>query len=221
MALPENASGLVFVRRQDFLVHLDKQGQEQYTGYRIKILHPNALQLGNLTISWNPAYGVPTAHSIKIYRDGETIDILSKASFEILRREDQLEAAKLDGILTAVLRVGDLRVGDELEVAFTIQASDPTLGNKDSGLLFLLPNPPTGRFHLGVNWLEGQEPKLKMTRDMAAIAKRSPRSIDAQLDNPGALSPPKDAPPRYQWQRIIEYSDFLDWNKISKSFAWL
>lgn len=219
MPLPENASGLVFVRRQDFLIHLDKRGQEQYTGYRIKILHPNALQLGNLSISWNPAYGVPTVHSIKIHRDGEAIDILGRASFEILRREDQLEAAKLDGILTSVLRVADLRVGDELEFAFTIRASDPSLGNKDSGLLVLLPNPPAGRFHLGVSWLEGQEPQLKLTPDMAAIAKRGSRSVDVQLDNPGALIPPKDAPPRYQWQRVIEYSDFPDWNTISQSFA--
>jgi hypothetical protein len=37
-----------------------------------------------------------------------------------LRREDQLEAAMLDGLLTAVLRVPDLRVGDDLEIAYTV-----------------------------------------------------------------------------------------------------
>ena len=33
------------------------------------------------------------------------LDVLAKTGFEILRREDQLEAAMLDGMLTAVLRV--------------------------------------------------------------------------------------------------------------------
>ena len=160
MAVPENASGLVFVRRQDALIHLDDQGEAQYVGYRVKILHSNALQLGNISITWNPATGAPTVHAIKIYRDGESIDVLGKASFEILRREDQLEAAKLDGFLTAVLRVPDLRVGDELEVGLTTPVNDPTLGKDSAGLLMLLPNPAPGRYRFGLSWAEGRQPHI-------------------------------------------------------------
>lgn len=57
------------MRRQDTEVHLDDKGQLLYNSYRIKILHPNALQLGNLSIAWNPAAGAPVVHVIKIYRD--------------------------------------------------------------------------------------------------------------------------------------------------------
>ena len=46
MPVPEDASGLMFVRRHDTLVHLDPDGQAQYLGFRIRILHPNALQWG-------------------------------------------------------------------------------------------------------------------------------------------------------------------------------
>lgn len=219
MPVPADASGLLFVRRQDTVVHLDEQGQAQYVGYRIKILHSNALQLGNLSIAWNPASGSPTVHAIKIYRDGEVIDVLEKASFEILRREDQLEAARLDGILTAVLRVADLRVGDELEFNMTTRSNDPTLGNKDAGLLFLLPSPSPGRFRLGLNWAEGHEPNIKMTTDLASIAQKDERAVELRFDNPAMLTPPKDAPARYNWQRIVEYSDFSDWTVISRQFG--
>jgi hypothetical protein len=219
MAVPANATGLVFVRRQDFLVHLDEQGQAQYQGYRIKILHPNALQLGNLSIAWNPGSGAPLVHTIKIYRGDEVIDVLQKASFEILRREDQLEVSKLDGKLTAVLRIADLRVGDELEVDVTTRTDDPTLGKSDAGLLLLLPAPSPGRFRLGLSWVGGHEPQIKMTTDMAAVAQRHVRSIEWRFDNPPMLNPPKDTPPRYQWERVVEYSDFADWNAISRRFA--
>lgn len=197
MPVPEGASGLVFVRRNDVLIHLDEQGQAQYFGYHIKILHPNALQLGNLSIAWNPSAGAATVHAIRVHRDGEAIDMLEGASFEILRREGQLEAASLDGILTAILRVGDLRVGDELEVGLTTRSSDPTLGANDAGLLALAPDPAPGRFRLGLSWDEGQEPHLKMTRDMAAVAERRARAVTFQFDNPPMLAPPKDAPSRY------------------------
>lgn len=219
MVVPDNTSGLLFFRRQDNLVHLDQEGQQHYSGYRVKILHPNALQMGNLSIAWNPASGAPMVHAIRIHRGDESIDILEKASFEILRREDQLEQAKLDGTLTAVLRVADLRVGDELEFNVTTRSSDPTLGKNDAGLLYLSPNPLPGRFRLGLSWDEGYEPKVKMTGDMSAIAARRDRAIEFRFDNPGAFNAPKDAPPRYTWQRVVEYSDFSDWAAISRLLA--
>ena len=219
MPVPQNASGLVFMRRQDVLIHLDAQGQEQYSGYRAKLLHSNALQLGNISIVWNPAAGSPTVHLIKVYREGETIDVLEKSSFEILRREDQLEAARIDGNLTAVLRVPDLRVGDELEVGLTTRVNDPTLGNNDSGLLLLMSSPARGRFRLGLSWIDGQQPNIKPTPGMAAIAKKDERSIEFRFDNPAILSPPQDAPARYHWQRVVEFSDFSDWAALSRRFA--
>lgn len=219
MPVPADASGLSFMRRQDTQVHLDKDGQVLYSGYRIKILHPNALQLGNLSLQWNPAAGAPTVHAINVYRGDTVVDVLKKSSFEILRREDQLEAAKLDGILTAVFRVADLRVGDELEFALTTRISDPTLGEDDAGLLVLAPNPSPGRIHFGLSWIDGQQPKIKMTTDMAAIAEKSERAVNFRLDNPSVLSPIKDAPARYQWRRIVEYSDFPDWASLSRRFA--
>ena len=219
LAVPADASGLLFVRSQDTLVHLDAKGQLHYNAYRIKIIHPNALQLGNLSFTWKPESGAPTVHAIKVHRDGETIDALEKASFEILRREDQLEAAILDGNLTAVVRVPDLRVGDELEVAFTARYSDDTLRDDVSGVLFLQPNPSPGRFRLGLSWIEGQQPNIKMTDDMASAVQKSDRKIEFKFENPVTLTPAKDAPPRFNWQRVIEYSDFSDWASISRQFS--
>lgn len=219
LPVPANAAGAVFIRRQDTEVHLDSKGQLIYNGYRIKILHPNALQLGNLSLAWNPAAGSPVVHVVKIHRGDEVIDVMQRASFEVLRREDQLEAAMLDGNLTAVLRVPDLRVGDEIEFDATIRTSDPTLGKDDAGLLFLGPEPAPGRYHLRLSWAEGEKPAVKMTEDMTRDAREGANAIDYRFDNPGALTPPKDAPPRYQWQRVVEYSKFNGWPDISRRFA--
>jgi hypothetical protein len=219
MPVPASPSGLVFVRRYDTLVHLSEQGQVQYIGYRIKILHANALQLGNLSIAWSPSAGSPAVHAIRVHRGNEAIDLLDSASFEILRREDQLEAASLNGILTAVMRVPDLRVGDEIEVALTIPMSDPTLGRHDTGLLMLAPDPAPGRFRLGLIWEEGHGPHLRIAPAMAPAAVRGPRSVTFDFDNPPTLVPPQGAPPRYTWQRVVEYSDFSDWAAISRHFA--
>jgi hypothetical protein len=219
LSAPEIVSGPLFMRRQDVQIHLSDQGQAQYQGYRAKILNTNALQLGNLSIAWNPSAGAPIVHEIKVFRDGQVVDVLQKSTFEILRREDQLEAASLDGNLTAILHVPDLRVGDELEVDLTSFTSDPTLGLHESGLLLLGPSPAPGRYRLGLSWDEGRKPNLKMTADMTATMLKGERAVDFRFDNPAVLSPPKDAPARYQWQRVVEYSDFADWAALSRQFA--
>jgi hypothetical protein len=219
MPVPTDATGAVFIRQQDSEVHLDGKGQLLYSGYRVRILHPSALQIGNISLAWNPAAGAPTVHVIRIHREGQVIDVLQAASFEILRREDQLEAARLDGNLTAVLRVPDLRVGDELEFGATIRTTDPTLGKDDAGLLLLGGEPASGRYHLRLSWEARDRPAIKMTPDMAAVAQEGANAVDYRFDNPAALAPPKDAPPRYMWQRVVEYSSFADWQGISRRFA--
>src|SRR5687767_5837778 len=70
LPVPEGAAGSVFLRRQDYWIHLDGNGQATYHGNRTRILHQNALQLGNLAISWNPAAGAPTVHAVRVHRDG-------------------------------------------------------------------------------------------------------------------------------------------------------
>lgn len=219
LPVPPDGAGLLFFRSQDVVVHLDEKGQAHYTGYRIKILHPNALPVGNLSISWNPASGAPVVHAIKVYRDSKVIDLSTTTTFEILRREDQLEAAMLDGTLTAVARLADLRVGDELEFAHTVRHDDRTLGNVDSGILFLPGSTAPGRYRLALNWIAGQQPRVKMTDDMKAVAQTAAQAIEFRFDSPKNLSPAKDAPPRYNWARIVEFTDYPEWASISKRFA--
>ncbi|MEM6475779.1 MAG: DUF3857 domain-containing protein [Pseudomonadota bacterium] len=218
MAVPEDAQGQLFFRKQDTIIHLTETGSRYYQGQTVRILNSQALQAGNIQLAWNPAAGRPEVHSIKIRRGPRVIDVLENSTFEILRREDQLETAVLDGMLTAVLQVPDLRVGDDLEFAYTVPLHDPTLGATSHGLLLLGQAPPAGRFKIQLSWEDGQEPTTKLTEDLAPIAQRGSNSIAMRFDNPDVLTPPRDAPPRYQWSRILEFSDFEDWSAASKRF---
>ena len=222
LAVPADARGVLFLRRQQTEVRLSGEGQETFARTQVKLLHASALQLGNIGITWNPAAGAPTVHALRIHRGDEQIDVLANSSFEVLRREDQLEAAWIDGLLTASLRVPDLRIGDELEVAFTVPSTNPSLPDRDSGVLALAAEPAPGRVHLRLSWDEAaDEPRVRLTDDLAGMTTRADRSITISADSAPVLSPPRDAPPRYRWQRVLEYSDFPSWQAVSQRFAGL
>ncbi|WP_265530492.1 DUF3857 domain-containing protein [Sphingomicrobium marinum] len=217
LPVPAQSDGAFFVQRQDSLIHLTGKGQWTYSGQRIHITHPQALEAGNVAIVWNPAAGSPVVHSLLIHRDGTAIDVLENSDFEILRREDQLELAILDGLLTAVLRVPDLRVGDAIELEYTTPSHDPTFGQQSFGIMFLADAPPPGRFKLAVSWDEGQAPNVRFTDDFGVDVERSKNSLTVDTVNPDVLNPPSGAPPRFNWTRLIEYSDFKDWADVSRT----
>lgn len=209
---------MVFMRRYETLVHFDAEGQSTFIAQHYAILHAQALQAGNVSIAWNPASGDPVIHRLLVHRDGERIDVLKNSEFEILRREGQLEQAILDGMLTAVLRVPDLRVGDELELAYTVPSHDATLGDTNFGMLYLGDNPPPGRVRLGLDWIEGQKPHYTIPQGLEPFAKESSNSVDFLADNVPLATMPNDAPLRYAWHRMAQYTDFNDWPQVSRRF---
>lgn len=219
IAAPPDAGGLLFFERQDLQIHLDAAGRSQYQSFRVKLLHPQALQLGNVLLFWNPSSGSATVHGVAILRDGQVIDVLEKAKFEVLRREDQLEQAMLSGILTAALQVPDLRVGDVLEVSYTLRDADPTLGGAVAGLWSLAEAPLPGRYRMAISWEAGQEPRTKLSPELQNAVTATPAGLTIALDNPPALAAPQDAPPRFSWLRVAEYSDFSDWSGVAGKFA--
>lgn len=221
LPVPADATGMIFARHITNIVHLDETGELSHSSYRLRVLHPNALSLGNISIRWNPASGPPTVHALRVHRGDRVTDVLEANSFEILRREENLEQAMLNGLLTAVLRVPDLRVGDEIEMSMTMRSSDPTLRASNSGLMYLAPEPVPGRFMYRLTWADGQEPHMRLTPLMEEAAIRDGQSVTMQFDNPPLVAVPQDSPPRFAWQRVVEFSDFADWQTLSRRFAQL
>jgi hypothetical protein len=218
LPVPEDAPGPLFIRRENTITRLTSTGHFTYLNRTVRILQPQALQLGNLALVWNPAAGEAVIHGVRIRRGERIIDVLEKTRFEILRREDQLEAAMLDGLLTATLSIPDLRVGDDLEVEYTLPTHDPTMGTTSHGLLHLAEAPPGGRFRLELSWEDGEAPKTRLTPDFAEIAQRDSNRVVVSFDNPEALPLPAKAPARFLWARMIEFSDFENWAAVSRRF---
>ena len=113
----------------DTQVRADGEGDATYMRVRSQALSPQALPLlGSVGVTWSPASQEVIVHHVTIIRDGESIDALDGQTFETLRREQNLEQAMLDGMMTAVLQLSGLRVGDILDVAYTLTSLDPVMG---------------------------------------------------------------------------------------------
>ena len=110
---------------------MTRPSREQAT----RINASEALQgAGNLLLTWNPVTEALAIHRARILRGGRTIDLLANGRrFTVLRRESNLEAAMIDGELTATLQPEGLQVGDVLDLAYTLTRREPALAGHSEG----------------------------------------------------------------------------------------
>jgi Domain of Unknown Function with PDB structure (DUF3857)/Transglutaminase-like superfamily len=214
---------IVQIRFLDNQIRVSKRGQESFISQRFKFLRPEALQAANLRFIWNPSGGQLTVHSILLHRkDGSTTEMLGKAEFQIVQREENLEQSVLTGLTTAVFATPGVEVGDELEFSATIANRDPTLGDKPFGALQLPLIEIGGTYRSRVISSDGIALKRTVTKDIdnpTFIGTNNAEELLIRLDNPKSLNLPEGSPGRYNVGRLIEYSSFASWSDVSSVFG--
>jgi hypothetical protein len=193
--------------------------RESYTAYRVKILKPEALALGNIQFGWSPSAGTATVHFVRIIRDGAVIDVLKGTKPKVIERETGLEQSMLDGNLTATLQVPDLRVGDELEVAATISTTEAAFGSHNAGIGMIPGGGLPGRFRYRLLWPAGSAITTRQSRDLPPLkptVANGFKTLDSELRDPPTISTVEGAPPRYNDHRVVEFSDYSGWPALSK-----
>lgn len=215
-----NTSDALFrVVYQDNQERVSNGTLESYTAYRVKVLKPEALALGNIRLAWSPSAGPATVHFIRIIRDGAAIDVLKQAKLKVIERETGLEQSALDGNLTATLQVPDLRVGDELEFAATIVRTEAAFGTHNAGFAQIPANGIPGTFRYRLLWPAASAMTTRLSKDLPPTTpaiKDGFKTLQVELRDPPTIPEIKGAPARYNVHRTIEYSDYSNWPNLSR-----
>lgn len=219
-----DADGQAFrIERLDHQHLFEAGGWTSYVRTRTALLSPEALAgLGNVTVAWNPSFQDITIHGVEIIRGDQRIDALGERTFEVLRREPNLEAATVDGVLTGALQLEGLRVGDRIEVAYTTVMRMPVLqGRADFFTSVHLPV-EIGDYSLRVSWPVGTPMRVRATDDWPTPTPRrqgDQMAFEMALSDLEPLEVPQNAPLRFHHVRAVEASDFDSWGEVAALFA--
>ncbi len=207
----------------DQQVALEPGRQTVYSETSLKIQTPQGLAAGNISLPWRPETDVLTVHKLLIRRGDQTVDVLkSGQTFTVLRREQNLESATLDGVLTANIQPEGLQVGDTLEFAASVSSSDPTLKGHVEQIAGAWNGFPIGRAHLRVQWPTSLRARLRQTASLPALKPTKigdTSTVELSLDNVEPIIPPKGAPARYRIGRLVEVTDYASWADLGALMA--
>ncbi len=174
--------------------------------------------MGNVGVEWNPDSEDIIVHRVHIIRDGQVLDVMATQAFETLRREENLEHAMLDGRLTAVLQPAGLRVGDILDVAYTLRSHDPVMaGHAEQGIDLNLPM-KVDQVRYRASWPRDRPMRLRAENDWTPLKVKQDGGyahVDLSWHDLQPVMVPADAPVRFHFPRQIEFSDYRDWSEVA------
>ena len=207
----------------DVQVRFTKAGDTSYFASAWEIGSARGLDGSALQVDWDPALESLTIHRYRILRGGQPIDLLGDGhAIKVIQREGGLENLMLDGRLTATLQPEDLRVGDVIELSYSITNHDPAMAGHSQYVAGPSDGVNFGRFRVRMLWDKDKkmqwrvfpgiiQPKLKKTAQGSELV--------ADLYNGTAPLGPEGAPARFKLVNAVEITEFTDWRGVSHTFA--
>lgn len=128
-ALMPLAQGGIYYLLGDRQIRWQGEVEEDY--YRNAVLVTDRAGLeeaATLKYDFNPAFEQAILTRLQIVRGDQVIDLRDTLKEEIFRRETRLDEGIIDGTLTAVLQIPDLRVGDVLDSALILRGKTAVPG---------------------------------------------------------------------------------------------
>lgn len=222
VAKPSEAAILSLL--QDRQYNFGAGADESFFESVMRIQTPQGLEaLGTLSLAWKPDTDVLTVHKVHVLRGGQVIDVLGTGqTFTILRRENNLEYAALDGVLTAVIQPTGLQVGDTLDFAFTLKRSEPVLAGRSEQFVGGWSGIPIARASIRARWPSSDPIRWKASPFLTGVKeKRSGgfTEVMVSLEEVEPLVQPKGAPLRFFNDRQLEFSEFESWAQVAGLFA--
>jgi transglutaminase-like putative cysteine protease/lipoprotein NlpI len=220
--IPPAAKGSpMSVRLADVQFHV----ADQHTVYAHRAFTANEAAslstLGQYEISFQPEYQRVQLHSLRILRGDQVIDKLKSADIRFLQRETNLDHGLYSGTITAAIVTEDVRVGDTLELAYSVIGQNPVFNNKFFDSASWDSQAPVSLRRISVDMPEQRNIHYRMIGAGAAIKPVEKVGNGRRVlrfetrDLPALLGEPY-VPTDVQAYRWLQFSEFDRWSEVNQ-----
>ncbi len=195
------------------------EGSGQYLMWRALITDASGLgSAGRVEVSFDPSYQKVLLHAFAVWRDGRRLDRLADARIELLRREAGLENESIDGRKTLLVILNDVRVGDIIEVSYSILGQNPVHGPSHDGALSIGFDMPVDRLFVSVTSRSTRRLHVQALRNDVIPAVQEVGGVQRwQLERAdvAAIQPEQGTPSDYAVYPRVDYSDDAGWHEVA------
>jgi transglutaminase-like putative cysteine protease len=186
----------------------------------IRILTAAGVQNSSLvSATYDPSYQRLFFHKISIFRNGKEIDKLDLSKIKTVHQEKELERYVYNGTVKAILFLEDVRKGDVIEYAYSVQGFNPIFNDKFSDEEEVQSGAPIGQILYRVICPRGRDLAVRSFRTNVSpvVTTEGPNKVyQWTFNNVAALREQENLPSWYNPYALVEVSEFRDWAEVNK-----
>jgi lipoprotein NlpI len=212
--------GALRYRLIDAQLLLSGSGPQRYFRGTTLVLSRAGLEdAARVDIAYHPQYETLTLHSIAVLRGTARMEKLPQLRAELMRREVGLEAGIYDGVVTASFTLDDVRIGDSIDVEYTLAGINPALGGRYNRALPLVFSAPVDLYRLRVLADASRPVQVRAVGSSAKVnlaRSGERREWQLRLENVAATRAEDDTPVGARMSPRVEISEFKGWAEVAQ-----
>jgi transglutaminase-like putative cysteine protease len=191
---------------------------ERYVCRSTKVLSSAYLEnVSKLEFEFEPSYQKLLIHYIRIRRGARTIDALKPREIKVIQKEDELDRELYNGALSAVVFVNDVRIGDIIEYAYTINGLNPIFQGNYSTIFQLALYEPVAAFRFRLLWPKDRPICIKKhNTQLQPSIQTQDRFVEYlwSSNEVPAIADEDSVPGWFQPAPWIQISEFDSWERV-------
>ncbi len=174
-------------------------------------------QVSTVSITYNTEYEKLIVHHLKVQRNGTSVSLKEKAKLRFLNQETEADSLIHTGLISATYNLPDIRVGDIIDVAYSVIGSNPVFGGKHFGSQSL--NWGVSVDQLRIRLLADQNLKTKIHNAENTVSLKAHDGyveyLYEQSNTPAIVAEKQtvDGQSSYAW---LQYSSYQSWGKVKQ-----
>jgi len=170
-----------------------------------------------ITVDYDPVYEKLHFHKILIRRNGKVINQLQASKFKILQQEDDLSRFIYSGLYTAYFILEDVRKGDQIEFAYTIEGNNPIFEHKFTSLFYLAFSNPVVNFHKSIIASPNREIRFKTFNTAPMPDRQMVNGMQVykwEMTNLPSMEAVDDTPTWFDNFPFVQATEYKDWQQV-------
>ncbi len=201
---------------EDHQIRVSGANVDEYFRRVLKVVTSAGVQnASELNIDFDPAYQRLVLHDVVLIRAGKRIDELEPDDVRIIEKEADAKDSIYDGQLTALLFLKDVRPGDVIDYAWSLEGSNPLLGGRYADEYDLGSHVATRRMRHRLLW--PSERPLRMNRPATRREHRGGADVYTwEQHDLTAIVAEDSTPDWYEAWPTVQVTEYASWSEVAQ-----
>ncbi|MBI3651983.1 MAG: DUF3857 domain-containing protein [Acidobacteria bacterium] len=175
-------------------------------------------EVSELTFHFEPSYQELFIHHIHIVRGNETIDALKPNEIKVIQQEKNLDQRLYNGTLSAIVFLSDVRQGDVIDYAYSINGENPVLRGRFADSFMVGLSEPVEKLKWRLLYPTARPLYIKNHRTDIHPATRPLGNESEYLwesDQVAAIEIEGSTPAWFETYPQVQLSEFASWEEVA------